>query len=78
MPAKSKRNIPRSDLLKAANWRRRAEECRVESEATTNDSARRAMVLIARFYDELASLLDVQAEQSPVNKKRRKTGPQQR
>ena len=75
MPAKSKSNKPRSDLLKAAKWRRRAEECRMESDATANDSARRAMVLIAKFYDELASLLEAQFDQPPSNKKPRKEYP---
>jgi hypothetical protein len=72
MPAESEGRKPKSNLLKAEKWRRRAEECRAESTATADDTARRAMTLIARFYDELASLLETQSDRpSSDNKPRR-------
>jgi hypothetical protein len=71
MPAKSESDKSKSDLTKAAKWRQRAEECRAEMEEMTNESARRSMVLIARFYDQLAKQVEAQADELPTTEKSR-------
>lgn len=78
MPADSEANSTKNDLQKAEKWRRQAEEFRAESKAAPNDSARRAMVLIAKFYDEMASLLETRSDPPPPNAKARKKRLRQR
>jgi hypothetical protein len=72
MPTKPESDKSKSDVAKAAKWRGRAKECRVELEEMTNDSARRSMALIAKFYDQLAKRVEVQADELSASEKPRR------
>lgn len=65
---------PTGDRAKAAKWRRQAARCRAECKSTTDASSRRALLLIAAFYERLADQAEARPQGATKKNSNKHTG----